>query len=453
MHLEDIINDNNRLFMEDRISEEYKTDYFYHTVADMYAVALPINTDEVIGLVKYAVQKDIPIVVRGAGTGVTGAQVPFVGGELVIDMKLMNRILDLDEETMTLTVEPGVLLQDIQEFVEQRGYFYPPDPGSKHSTIGGNVATNAGGMRAVKYGTTRDYVRELEVVLPDGNLVTLGSLNIKNSSGYDLKNLFIGSEGTLGITTKIKLKLLSLPKYKQSILLAFDSLQEASNAVITILKNGIEPTALELFEKGTIEYSERYLNMKLQSQLGKAYILMTIDGNDKDVLNHQIITVNHLLSNKSREIIVLGNDEEEKKAWKLRDNILVALMQFTQYEMLDEVVPINKIAELINYTKELQDKHGIEVINFGHAGDGNIHTVLMKGNLSEDDWQMKRKAYLDDLYQKVGELGGLPSAEHGIGLLKKPYLEKMKNPVELNLMKTIKNAIDPQNRLNPGKIF
>ena len=210
---------------------------------------------------------------------------------------------------------------------------------------------------------------------------------------------------------------------------------------------------MELFEKGTIEYSQRYLNMKLQSQLGKAYILMTIDGNDKDVLNHQIITVNHLLSNKSREIIVLGNDEEEKKAWKLRDNILVALMQFTQYEMLDEVVPINKIAELINYTKELQDKHGIEVINFGHAGDGNIHTVLMKGNLSEDDWQMKRKAYLDDLYQKVGELGGLPSAEHGIGLLKKPYLEKMKNPVELNLMKTIKNAIDPQNRLNPGKIF
>jgi len=453
MHLKDIINDNNRLFMEDRIPEEYKTDYFYHTVADMHAVALPINTDEVIGLVKYSVQKDIPIVVRGAGTGVTGAQVPFVGGELVIDMKLMNRILDLDEETMTLTVEPGVLLQDIQELVEQRGYFYPPDPGSKHSTIGGNVATNAGGMRAVKYGTTRDYVRELEVVLPDGNLVTLGSLNIKNSSGYDLKNLFIGSEGTLGITTKIKLKLLSLPKYKQSILLAFDSLQEASNAVITILKNGIEPTALELFEKGTIEYSERYLNMKLQSQLGKAYILMTIDGNDKDVLNHQIITVNHLLSNKSREIIVLGNDEEEKKAWKLRDNILVALMQFTQYEMLDEVVPINKIAELINYTKELQDKHGIEVINFGHAGDGNIHTVLMKGDLSEDDWQMKRKAYLDDLYQKVGELGGLPSAEHGIGLLKKPYLEKMKNPVELNLMKTIKNAIDPQNRLNPGKIF
>ena len=162
MHLEDIINDNNRLFMEDRISEEYKTDYFYHTVADMHAVALPINTDEVIGLVKYAVQKDIPIVVRGAGTGVTGAQVPFVGGELVIDMKLMNRILDLDEETMTLTVEPGVLLQDIQEFVEQRGYFYPPDPGSKHSTIGGNVATNAGGMRAVKYGTTRDYVRSLK---------------------------------------------------------------------------------------------------------------------------------------------------------------------------------------------------------------------------------------------------------------------------------------------------
>jgi len=453
MHLSEIIKDKNRFYLEDRIPKEYKSDHFYHTVAHIHAVALPAETEEVIGLVKYAIQKDIPIVVRGAGTGVTGAQVPFVGGELIIDMKRMNRILELDEETMTLTVEPGVLLQDIQEFTEQRGYFYPPDPGSKHSTIGGNVATNAGGMRAVKYGTTKDYVRELEVVLPDGNLVTLGSLNIKSSSGYDLKSLFIGSEGTLGITTKIKLKLLSLPKYKRSILLAFSSLQKASTGVLTILKNGIEPTALELFEKSTIEYSERFLNMKLPCQSGEAYILMTIDGNNKDVLQHNINAINQLLANKSLEIVVLENEEEEKKAWKLRDNILVALMQFTQYEMLDEVVPINKISELIHYTKELQEKHGIEVINFGHAGDGNIHTVLMKGDLIEEIWQNKRKAYLEDLYQKVGELGGLPSAEHGIGLLKKSYLEKLKSPIEINLMKWIKNAIDPSNRLNPGKIF
>src|SRR5699024_7252410 len=268
----------------------------------------------------------------------------------------MNRILELDEETMTLTVEPGVQLQEIQAFVENKGYFYPPDPGSKHSTIGGNIATNAGGMRAVKYGTTRDYVRELEVVLPDGEKVTLGSLNIKSSSGYDLKNLLIGSEGTLGISTKIKLKVLPLPKYKKSVLLAFHSLKDATNGVLTILQNGIEPTALELFERSTIEYSEKFTNLSLQSQKGEAYVLMIIDDNEEETISRKVDMVKSTLKNQAVEIIPLTITEEEK-AWSLRDNILVALMQFTQYEMLDEVVPINKFAEMIGYTKELEKMH------------------------------------------------------------------------------------------------
>lgn len=403
-------------------------------------------------MVKFANKEQLSIIARGSGTGVAGAQVPINGGELIIDVHNMNRILELDEETMTLTVEPGVQLQEIQAFVENKGYFYPPDPGSKHSTIGGNIATNAGGMRAVKYGTTRDYVRELEVVLPDGEKVTLGSLNIKSSSGYDLKNLLIGSEGTLGISTKIKLKVLPLPKYKKSVLLAFHSLKDATNGVLTILQNGIEPTALELFERSTIEYSEKFTNLSLQSQKGEAYVLMIIDDNEEETISRKVDMVKSTLKNQAVEIIPLTITEEEK-AWSLRDNILVALMQFTQYEMLDEVVPINKFAEMIGYTKELEKMHGLKVINFGHAGDGNIHTVLMKEDLDEETWQAKRKALLADLYKKVAELGGLPSAEHGIGIIKKPYFEKMRNPVEIDLMRKIKNAIDPDNRLNPGKLF
>ncbi|MFD1607471.1 FAD-binding oxidoreductase [Oceanobacillus luteolus] len=450
--LQEIIQDKDRLFFGDEVPEIYQTDHFVKQVEKVYAVALPLTAKEVVKLVNYAIEKDLTIIARGGGTGVAGAQVPITGNELIIDVHRMNRILELDEETMTLTVEPGVQLQDIQAFVESKGYYYPPDPGSKHSTIGGNVATNAGGMRAVKYGTTRDYVRELEIVLPTGEAVTLGSLNIKNSTGYDLKNLFIGSEGTLGITTRVKLKILPLPKYKKSVLLAFDSLRAATDGVLAILKNGINPTALELFERSTIELSEKYLNAKLQSQIGNSYVLMTIDDSDEATMLRKVESVGDMLNPVALEIIPLTAEEAEA-AWMLRDHILIALMQFTEYEMLDEVVPINKFAEMIMYTKELQDKHGLSVINFGHAGDGNIHTVLMKESLDEETWEKKRKALLDDLYNKVAELGGLPSAEHGIGIVKKSYFERMTNSVELYLMKKIKHAIDPDNRLNPGKVL
>lgn len=452
MSLTKIISDPGRIFIGNEIPDNYRKDHFVENIATANSVALPKTTEEVVNLVKFATENDMTMIARGAGTGVAGSQVPMNGGELIMDTSLMNRILELDEETMTLTVEPGVLLSDIQEYVESKGYFYPPDPGSKNSTIGGNVATNAGGMRAVKYGTTRDYVRSMDVVLPDGDALTLGSLNIKNSSGYDLKNLFIGSEGTLGISTQIKLKLLPMPKYKQSVLLAFDSVIEATAGVLAILKSGADPTALELFERSTISYSEKFLNEKLQSQLGDAYLLMTLDGDNMESIKNRISLAHNGLKGKALEIIPL-NSEEAESAWKLRDTILVALMGFTEYEMLDEVVPINQFAEMIKYTKELQEKHELNVINFGHAGDGNIHTVLMREDLDQDTWKKKRKALLDDLYQKVAELGGRPSAEHGIGVIKKPYMEKMIHPVELGLMKKIKTAIDPNNRLNPGKVF
>ena len=364
----------------------------------------------------------------------------------------MDRIISLDEETMTLTVEPGVLLKDIQAYVEEKGYFYPPDPGAKLSSIGGNVATNAGGMRAVKYGTTRDYVRSIDVVLPTGEAVTLGSLNIKDSSGYNLKDLFIGSEGTLGIITQVQLKLLPQPKYKQSLLIAFESLSRATKGVLILLQAGIQPAALELFEESTIKHSEKMLKEQLPSQIGNTYILMTLDDDTKTSLDSRTQKVIGLMENEALESVIL-TPEQEKITWKLRDHIILALTQVTECEALDIEVPINKFAETIKFTKTLETKHGISVVNFGHVGDGNIHTILLKEDLADEIWEEKRAKFLDDLYEKVAAVGGLPSAEHVIGVQKKHHFLKMKDPVEVNLMRKIKKAIDPDNRLNPGKIF
>ncbi|WP_161879600.1 FAD-binding oxidoreductase [Alkalibacterium sp. MB6] len=450
--LEEIIKDPERLFIGESVPAEYLTDSYVADLPSVYGVALPVTHEEVMALVKFANEHDLIILARGAGTGVAGSQVPIHGNELIIDVHLMNKIGELDEETLTLTVEPGVLVGMVHDYVEKKGYFYPPDPASKHSSIGGNVATNAGGLRAVKYGTTRDYVREMTVVLPNGEDMTLGSLNIKSSSGYDLKDLFIGSEGTLGITTQVKLKLLPLPKVSQSILLAFEDVGKATDGALAILASGADPSGVELFEKEALYYAEQHLGYPLKTQVGQAYLLMTLDGNDEKELIARTETVREAAMSDALEIHVLSEDDAVK-SWALRDNILIGLMAFTEYEMLDEVVPINKFAELIRYTKELQEKHGLNVINFGHSGDGNVHTVLMKGDLSKEDWLEKRSGLLDDLYQKVSDLGGLPSAEHGIGIVKKKYLERMSADINLDYMRKIKAVFDPDNRLNPGKLF
>ena len=453
VRLKEIITDDKRLYIGDGVPEEYLSDQYVKEVPAVYAVALPKTHEEVVDLVKFAKDQDLTIIARGAGTGVAGAQVPIHGEELIIDVHLMDKIHAIDEETFTLTVEPGVLVGDIHEFVESKGYFYPPDPASKHSSIGGNVATNAGGLRAVKYGVTRDYVREITVVLPTGEEMTLGSLNIKDSSGYDLLDLFIGSEGTLGITTQIKLRLLPLPEVSQTALIAFDDVKKATEGTLAILASGANPSEVEMFEKDAVYYAEQHLGYSLQAERGNAFLLVQVDGNDETELSARMKMIVEAVSKLSVEILPLVAEEEETKARLLRDNILIGLMEFTEYEMLDEVVPINKFGELIEYTKGLQEKHGLSVINFGHAGDGNVHTVLMRDDLSEEEWEEKRSNLLDDLYQKVQEFGGLPSAEHGIGTVKKDYLDQMTNKQNLQYMRKIKAIFDPDNRLNPGKVF
>lgn len=453
MKIQDIIKDDSRLFVGELIPEQYTMDQYMGQLKPLYAVALPKNHEEIVELVKFAIQEDLKIIARGAGTGVAGAQVPIDGNELIIDVSLMNKIIKLDEETFTLTVQPGVLIGDIHEYVESRGYFYAPDPASKHSSIGGNVATNAGGLRAVKYGVTRDYVKQLKVVLPTAETMELGSLNIKSSSGYDLLNLFIGSEGTLGITTEIKLKIIPLPKQSYSILLSFEDVFKATEATLTLLNSGADPSEIELFEKDAVYYATQLLGYQLPTKQGNAYLLVEIDGNDRSELDIRLDSVIESVKHLALESVALTNAEEKLNVKKIRDNILIGLMEYTMYEMLDEVVPINQFANLIAYTKELEKKHGLSVLNFGHAGDGNIHTVLMKNDLSDEEWTTKRKALLDDLYERVSELGGLPSAEHGIGIVKKEYLEKMTADVNLKYMRAIKAMFDPENRLNPGKVI
>lgn len=453
MKLEEIIKEDNRLFIGEDVPSEYLTDPYIQDIPDVFAVALPVSHEEVVELVKFANKEQLTIIARGAGTGVAGAQVPIHGQELIIDLKQMNRILELDEETFTLTVEPGALVGDIHQYVESLGYLYPPDPASKHSTIGGNVATNAGGIRAVKYGVTRDYIRELTVVLPDGEEMTLGSLNIKSSSGYDLLDLFIGSEGTLGITTQIKLRLLPLPEVTQTVLVSFEDVFKATEGTLAVLTSGADPSEVELFERDAVQYAEQHLGYPLQSQVGEAYLLISLDGNDELELTARMNAILEVVEPLALETIPLIDSNEARKAKLIRDNILIGLMELTQYELLDEVVPINKFAELMQYAKKLQEKHGLRVINFGHSGDGNVHTVLMRENLSDEEWRTRRKALLDDLYKKVQELGGLPSAEHGIGTVKKSYLEKMTDDINIKYMRKIKKVFDPENRLNPGKLF
>lgn len=452
LKMKTIIKDNKRVFFKGEIPEKYFTSTYMEVNKEIKAVFLPINKEEVSEIVKYCYENDVVFLVRGAGTGAVGGQNTILNDEVVIDLSLMNKMISFDNKSLTLTVEPGVTLGEVRDFAASKGYFYPPDPGAKNSTIGGNVSTNAGGMRAVKYGTTRDYVKEIEVVLPTGEITSFGSLNIKDVSGYNLKDLFIGSEGTLGIITKIKLKLIKKSEYQKSLILVFDNILEASKTVLNILNNGLKPTAIELFDNETIEYSERFLKERFPSSKGSAYILTTFDSHDKEMVDKVTNVIKNNYKEGTKEIKIL-NEKEEKTAWLLRDNILYALMQFTQYEMLDEVVPLEEFATMIAYTRKLAIKYNLTILNFGHAGDGNIHTLLLKEGMSDKEWEIKKTSVLDEIYQEVYQLKGLISAEHGVGYTKRAYFLKHTDPTKITVMRKIKKALDPKNLLNPNKVI
>lgn len=452
--LKDIVKDKERVFLKDEINEDYSHDELSATRFFPEAVVKVTSTEEVSAIAKYAYENDIYITARGSGTGLVGACVPVKGG-IVLDFTAMNRILELDEENLTVTVEPGVLLMELSAFVEEHDLFYPPDPGEKTATIGGNISTNAGGMRAVKYGVTRDYVRALEVVLADGRVVNFGGKIVKNSSGYALKDLMVGSEGTLGIITKATLKLLPLPKKTISLLIPFTSLEKAIGTVPKIIKSKCIPTAIEFMQREVILNAEEYLNRPFPDSENDAYLLLKFDGNSTAEIEAYYESVAEIcLAEGAVDIFISDTAERDEALWKARGAFLEAIKSSTSdMDEVDVVVPRNKVNEMVEFSHKLQDKVGARIKSFGHAGDGNLHIYVLKDDLDEKDWMEKLNSAMDAMYQKARELEGEVSGEHGIGYAKKAYLAESVSATSLSLMRGIKAAFDPKGLLNPDKIF
>ena len=411
------------------------------------------STAEVSAVMKYAYEKNIPVTPRGQGTGLVGGAVPLCGGVL-LDLSGMNRILELDEVNMTLTLEPGVLLMEVVKFTEEHGFLYPPDPGEKSATIGGNISTNAGGMRAVKYGVTRDYVRGLEVVLPNGDVTEFGGKVVKNSSGYSLKDLIVGSEGTLGIVTKAILRLLPLPKYKVSLLVPFTELPAAIRAVPLVIGASSVPTAVEFMEREVILASEEFLARKFPDNSADAYLLLTFDGASREEVELAYTSAAHIcLEAGALDVFISDTQERNESIWSSRGAFLEAIKaSTTEMDECDVVVPRKHVAEFVLFSHELQKKHDIRIRSFGHAGDGNLHIYVLRDKLNETEWHDKLATVFEELYGKARKLGGKVSGEHGIGFAKKPYLAESLDADNKMLMAGIKKVFDPKNILNPTKV-
>ena len=411
------------------------------------------TTEEVVAIMKYATAHNIPVTPRGQGTGLVGASVAIHGG-IMMNMSRMNRILELDEENLTLTVEPGVLLMEISKYVEERDFFYPPDPGEKSATIAGNINTNAGGMRAVKYGVTRDYVRGLEVVLPNGEVMELGGKVVKNSSGYALKDLIVGSEGTLGIVTKAILKLLPLPKKALSLLIPFPNLAMAIETVPKIIRSKAIPTAIEYMVRDVILASEKFLGNEFPDSSADAYLLLTFDGNSTQEIETAYEKVAHIcLEAGALDVLISNTQERQDSIWKARGAFLEAIKaSTTEMDECDVVVPRNYIADFVKFSEGLSTRFDIRIKSFGHAGDGNLHIYVLRDELAADVWKEKLGQVFECLYAKARELGGKVSGEHGIGYAKLPYLHEAMGPSGMELLRGIKHAFDPGLILNPGKV-
>ena len=451
--LESIIADSERILYGTQINEEFSHDELSGTESYPDVVVKIRSAKEASQILKYANQEKIAVTPRGAGTGLVGAAVAIEHG-IMIDTTLMNHFLELDEENLTLTLEPGVLLMDLAAYVEPKGLFYPPDPGEKSATIGGNISTNAGGMRAVKYGVTRDFVRGLEVILPTGEIVDFGGKIVKNSSGYAMKDLMVGSEGTLGIVTKVILKLLPLPKKTISLLIPFPTLRQAIGTAPLIIKSRAIPTAIEFMEREVIMDSEEYLGKKFPDNQSDAYLLLKFDGNSTEEIESTYDSVAKIcLEQGALDILIADTDERNESIWKARGSFLEAIKGSTTYmDEVDIVVPRNRINAFVEYTHSLQKEMGLRIKSFGHAGDGNLHAYILKDDLSDTIWQERLNLTMEKMYAKAHELDGQVSGEHGIGFAKRSYLNESIQPEIIGLMQGIKHVFDPNNILNPHKV-
>lgn len=416
------------------------------------AVVHPANPEEVSAVLKLANRRGIPVFPRGAGSGFTGGAIPKAGG-IVLVVTRMNRILRIDTENLIAEVEPGVVTEQFQIAVEKLGLFYPPDPASlKFSTLGGNVAENAGGPRCVKYGVTRDFVMGLEVVLPTGEIIRTGTETYKAVVGYDMTRLLCGSEGTLGVITKIIFKLLPLPEAKKTMLTIFDSIDGAAKAVSTIIGAKIIPTTLEFMDHATLQCVEKRFNLGVPAE-GRAVLLIEVDG-DSDLIEKQAARIHELIKPLGLvQFRAAKDDAESAELWRVRRLVSPSLRDVNPDKFNEDiVVPRSKVPDVIRTIEKIQLKYDIPIVNFGHAGDGNIHVNVM---IDKQIPGMEAKAHeaIKEVFQAALDLNGTMSGEHGVGLAKAPYIEMELSPVQIATMKSIKHALDPNNILNPGKMF
>lgn len=419
-------------------------------------VVRPRTTEEISRIMLLCNQERIPVTPRGAGTGLSGGALPHLGGVL-LSTDRMNSILKIDEDNLQVVTEPGVITQVLQDAVKALGLFYPPDPSSKGSCfIGGNIAENSGGPKAVKYGVVKDYVLNLEVVLPTGEIIWTGSNVLKNSTGYNLTQLMVGSEGTLGIVTKIVLKLIPHPKHDLLMLVPFSSLEKASEAVSAIFKAGYTPSALELVEIDALQIVSKYMpssSIQLTNDT-EAHLIIEVDGNHLEMLRNEMEAIATLLMDYDCGEIYFADDAQQKDAlWSMRRKVAeyVKLEGYTIEE--DTVVPRAALPALIRGLKQLGSKLDFKVVCYGHAGDGNLHVRIFKEGIPNSHGHPEMTAILRELFQLVNSLGGTISGEHGVGLIQKPYLDIVIDETRLSLMREIKKVFDPRSILNVGKIF
>ncbi len=417
-------------------------------------VLIPENTEQVSQIAKICFENTIPLTSRGAGTGLSGACLPVHGG-VVISFEKMNRIIQIDDINYQAVLEPGVINEQLQLAVQEKGMFYPPDPASKGScTIGGNVAHSSGGPRCVKYGTTRDYILNLEMVLSDGEVIWTGANVLKNSTGYNLTQLMVGSEGTLGIITKIVVKLLPYPPFRSLMLASFASATEACACVSSIFKAGVQPSAIEFMDRKGVKLSVQHQNISFEQKEENAYLLIEVDAFEETALMPQCEVIYNVLENHQvLEVLMADDSETIEKLWKIRRSIGEVVKRQSIYKEEDTVVTRGNLPELYEYVMQISESYGFEAVCYGHAGDGNLHVNILKNDLSEDIWQNQLPEAITKIFEKCKALGGTISGEHGIGLVQKPYMSIVMKEAHFNIMKGIKQAFDPKGILNPGKIF
>ena len=417
----------------------------------------PGSVEQVSKIMKLANQYNIPVTPIGAMTGLSGGSLSIHGG-IGISMERFNKILKIDEDNLQVHVQPGVITQVLQDEVAKKGMYYAPDPASRGSCfIGGNIAENSGGPRAVKYGVTKDFVLNLEVVLPNGEIINTGANTLKNSTGYNITQLMVGSEGTLGIVTKAILKLIPLPKFNKLILVPFSSAVDACSSVASIFKAGVIPSALEFMDRKAVDFTIKYIEEAHleMSENTEALLLIEVDGNQPDQLMNEIQKIIDVVeTHNCDENILFAEDEAQKEQlWFIRRRIGEAVKVNSIYKEEDTVVPRYKLPDLLSGVKQIGDKYGFESICYGHAGDGNLHVNIIKGELSDLQWKNELTKAIREIFTLTVSLGGTISGEHGIGWVQKNYMDIAFNEIELNLMRDIKKVFDPKNIMNPSKIF